>query len=93
MNSFWRIDGIDCVKSQVKLSNTSSGLQKSFFLVKLVKALINGDKLIAICEDAIWTIDIETGNRKRDNDCSTLTTLDPQSGEVYIPEFLRKKSP
>jgi hypothetical protein len=81
------------VKSQVKLLNTSSGLQKSYFLAKLVKASMSQDKLIAICEDAVWTIDIETGNRKRGDQLAILTALDPESDEVYIPEFLRKKSP
>jgi tricorn protease-like protein len=90
VNPYWRIDLVDCVKSQVKLSNTSSGLHKSFFFAKLVKASISGDKVIAICEDAVWTIDIETGNRKRGDLTTVLTSLDPKSDDMYIPEFLRK---
>jgi len=91
LTSHWRIDSVDCVKSQVKVSNTSSGLNKSFFLTKLVKASMNGDLLIAICEDAVWTIDIDTGNRRRGDGLAVLGTLNPDSNDVYIPEFLRKK--
>lgn len=91
LDAHWKIDSVDSVKSQVKVSNTSSGLQKSFFLVKLVRASINGDSLIAVCENAVWSIDIVTGNRKRNDELTMLTNQDAASDEVYIPEFLRKK--
>lgn len=91
LSSHWRIDSVDCVKSQVKVSNTSTGLNKSFFLTKLVKASMNEDMLIAICEDAVWTIDIDTGNRRRGDGLAVLSSLSPESSDVYIPEFLRKK--
>ena len=90
MSSAWQIDLIDCVKSLVKVSNLGSNQSKSFFVAKLKEASIEGTSLIAICEDAVWVLDIVTGNRKRMDERSLLSSSAIDKADVYIPEFLKK---
>ena len=90
MSSGWKIDLIDCVKSLVKVSNLGSNQSKSFFVSKLKEASIDGTHLIAVCEDAVWVLDIVTGNRKRMDERSLLSSSAIDKADVYIPEFLKK---
>lgn len=90
MENSWKIESVDCIRSQVKLINLSLGQSKSFFLTKLKQATIEAGNLIAVCEDAIWVIDIATGNRKRMDERSILNSAAVDQVDVYIPEFLKK---
>ena len=90
LNSAWQIDLIDCVKSLVKVSNLSSNQSKSFFVSKLKEASIEGTNFVAVCEDAVWVLDILSGNRKRIDERSLLSSSVVDKTNVYIPEFLKK---
>ena len=90
MSSAWKIDLIDCMKSLIKVSNLGSNQSKSFFVSKLKEASIEGSNLIAVCEDAVWVLDIVTGNRKRMDERSLLSSSAIDKADVYIPEFLKK---
>ncbi len=90
LSSAWKIDLIDCVKSLVKVSNLGANQSKSFFVAKLKEASIEGTNLAAVCEDAVWVIDILSGNRKRMDERSLLSSSVIEKTDVYIPEFLKK---
>lgn len=89
MSSGWKIDLIDCVKSLVKVSNLDSNQSKSFFVSKLKEASIEGTNLVDVCEDAVWVLDILSGNRKRMDERSLLPSSVVDKTNVYIPEFLK----
>lgn len=90
LSSAWQIDLIDCVKSLVKVTNLSSNQSKSFFVPRLKEASIENSNLVVICEDAAWVLDILTGNRKRMDERSLLSSSVVDKTYVYIPEFLKK---
>jgi hypothetical protein len=90
LENSWKIESVDCIRSQVRLINLSLSQSKSFFLTKLKQATIEAGNLIAVCEDAVWIIDIATGNRKRMNQRSVLNSQYANKVDVYIPEFLKK---
>ena len=90
MSSAWQIDLIDCVKSLVKVRNLNSNQSKSFFVAKLKEASLEGTNLVAICEDAVWMLDILSGNRKRMDERSLLSSSVVDKTDVHIPEFLKK---
>jgi hypothetical protein len=90
LSSGWKIDLIDCVKSLVKVSNLDSNQSKSFFVSKLKEASIEGVNLVAVCEDAVWVVNILSGNRKRMDVRSLLSSSVNDKTDVYIPEFLKK---
>lgn len=90
MSSAWQIDLIDCVKSLVKVRNLNSNQSKSFFVAKLKEASLEGTNLVAICEDTVWVLDILSGNRKRMDERSLLSSSVVDKTDVHIPEFLKK---
>lgn len=90
MSSAWQIDLIDCVKSLVKVRNLNSNQSKSFFVAKLKEVSLEGTNLVAICEDAVWVLDILSGNRKRMDERSLLSSSVVGKTDVHIPEFLKK---
>jgi hypothetical protein len=90
LSAAWQIDLIDCMRSLVKVSHLGSNQTKSFFVSRLKEASIDGTNLVAVCEDAVWIVDILSGNRKRMDKRSLISSSKINNVEVYIPEFLKK---
>lgn len=100
MHSYWRIDKVDSDKSMVRLRNTKTNLDKTYFFPRLKQAELNDTRLLAHCEDGVWELDILTSVRKKIN-ANTLSDSNHSAstnghglshpGMQDIPYFLRKK--
>lgn len=89
--SQWILDSIETKRDMVKVKNVNTQMFRTFFIAFIQDAHVDNNVIVAITDKCGWTIDINTGNRKR----FTLgkESLGIQADQTSdLPEFLKKKS-
>lgn len=87
----WILDSIETKRDMVKVKNVNTQMCRSFFVAFLQDAHVENNVIVAITDKCGWTIEINTGNRKRfmpGKESPNIKT----SLSNDLPEFLKKHS-
>ncbi len=86
----WILDSIETNRDMVKVKNLKTEVIRTFFVAFLREARVDNNVIIAITDKCGWTIDINTGNRRRFIPEKEFP-VSPLDNSIDLPEFLKKK--
>jgi hypothetical protein len=89
--SQWILDSIETKRDMVKVKNVNTQVFRTFFIAFLQDAHVDNNVIVAITDKCGWTIDINTGNRRRFTPGKESPNTQTSSTND-LPEFLKKQS-